>query len=45
VVLQGLKDYIVVEADDILLVCRMEDEQKIRNFVNDVKMQFGDEFI
>lgn len=45
VVLQGLKDYIVVESDEILLVCRMEDEQKIRNFVNDVKMQFGDEFI
>ena len=45
VVLQGLSDYIVVESDDILLVCRMEDEQKIRNFVNDVKMQFGDEFI
>ena len=45
VVLQGLNDYIVVESDDILLVCRMEDEQKIRNFVNDVKMQFGDEFI
>jgi len=45
VVLQGLEDYIVVESDNILLVCRMEDEQKIRNFVNDVKMQFGDEFI
>ena len=45
VVLQGLNDYIVVESDNILLVCRMEDEQKIRNFVNDVKMQFGDEFI
>jgi mannose-1-phosphate guanylyltransferase len=45
VVLQGLNDYIIVESDNILLVCRMEDEQKIRNFVNDVKMQFGDDFI
>jgi mannose-1-phosphate guanylyltransferase len=45
VVLQGLDNYIVVESDNILLVCRMEDEQKIRNFVNDVKIQFGDDFV
>jgi mannose-1-phosphate guanylyltransferase len=45
VVLQGLNNYIVVESDNILLVCRMEDEQKIRNFVNDVKIQFGDDFV
>ncbi len=45
VVLQGLEDYIVVETDDILLVCRMEDEQKIRNIVNDVRIQKGDTFI
>jgi len=30
VVLQGLDNYIVVEQDDILLVCRKEDEQKIK---------------
>ncbi len=45
VVLQGLEDFIVVESDDVLLVCRMEDEQKIRNFVTDVKIQKGDDFI
>ena len=45
VVLQGLKDCIVVESDDVLLVCRMEDEQKIRNFVTDVKIQKGDDYI
>ena len=37
VVLQGLKDYIVVESDDILLVCKKEEEQKIKQFVNDIK--------
>jgi mannose-1-phosphate guanylyltransferase len=45
VVLQGLKDFIVVETDDILLVCRMEDEQKIKNFVNDVRMLKGGDYV
>ena len=45
VVLQGLKDYIVVESEGILLVCKMEDEQKIKNFVHDVQMKLGNEYI
>ncbi len=45
VVLQGLDDYIVVEQDGILLVCRKEDEQKIRQFVNDVKIEKGEKFV
>jgi len=45
VVLQGLEDYIIVETDDVLLVCRMEDEQRIRNMVNDIRLQKGDDFI
>lgn len=45
VVLQGLKDYIVVESDGILLICKMADEQKIRDIVQDVKLNVGDEFV
>jgi mannose-1-phosphate guanylyltransferase len=45
VVMQGLDDYIVVEADDILLICRKQDEQQIRQFVNDVKVEKGDKYI
>lgn len=45
VVMQGLEDYIVVESDEILLICKKEDEQQIRTFVNDVKIQKGDKFI
>jgi len=45
VVLQGLNDYIVVESDGVLMVCKKEDEQQIRNFVNDVKVQKGDKFV
>ncbi|MCQ2351250.1 MAG: mannose-1-phosphate guanylyltransferase [Paludibacteraceae bacterium] len=37
-VLQGLDGYIVVETENSLLVCRKQDEQEIRKFVNDVSL-------
>ncbi|HOI33319.1 MAG TPA: sugar phosphate nucleotidyltransferase, partial [Bacteroidales bacterium] len=45
VVLQGLKDYIVVEDDNALLICRKEDEQQIRQFVNDIKVEKGEKYV
>ncbi|MBK9479369.1 MAG: NTP transferase domain-containing protein [Bacteroidetes bacterium] len=45
VVLEGLADYIVVESDDVLLVCKKSEEQQIRQFVNDVKSIKGDKFV
>lgn len=45
VVLQGMNDYIVVEEDNTLLICRKSDEQEIRNFVNDIKTKKGEKFI
>ena len=45
VVLQGLDDYIVVEQDNTLLICRKEDEQQIRHIVADVKAEKGDKFV
>jgi mannose-1-phosphate guanylyltransferase len=45
VVLQGLDDYIVVEDEQVLLVCRKEDEQQLRQIVNDIRMQKGDRFV
>lgn len=44
-VLQGLDGYIVVESEGTLLVCRSEDEQQIRQFVNDVKLNKGENYI
>ena len=43
VVLQGLKDYIVVQNEDVILVCRRVDEQKIKQFVTDIKTEVGDD--
>ena len=38
VVLQGLDDFIVVDTNDVLMVCKKQDEQKIKQFVNDIKL-------
>ena len=45
VVLQGLSDYIIVEDNNTLLVCRKEDEQQIRQFVKDVKLDKGEQYV
>lgn len=45
VVLQGLKDYIVVKNENIILVCKREDEQKIKQYVNDIKAEIGDDMM
>jgi mannose-1-phosphate guanylyltransferase len=45
VVLQGLEGYIVVESEGTLMVCRKEDEQQIRQFVNDVRMNKGGAYV
>ncbi|OFX23653.1 MAG: mannose-1-phosphate guanylyltransferase [Bacteroidetes bacterium GWA2_31_9b] len=44
-VIQGLSNYIVVESDGILLVCKKEDEQEIKQYVNDIKMKNGDHYL
>jgi len=44
-VLEGLNDYIVVESENVLLVCKKSDEQQIRQFVNDVLLEKGERFV
>lgn len=43
-VIQGLHDYIVAESGNVLLICKKEDEQHIRQFVNDAQMKFDEEY-
>jgi mannose-1-phosphate guanylyltransferase len=45
VVLQGLEDYIVVQNENIILVCKREDEQKIKQYVTDIKTEIGDDMM
>jgi len=39
-VIHDLKGYIIAESDNVLLICKRESEQKIRQYVNDVNVKF-----
>ncbi len=45
VVASGLEGYIVADVDDALLIVPLEEEQKIKQYVNDVKVKFGDKYL
>ena len=45
VVVDGIKDYIIADAGDVLLICPKEREQRIRQIVNDVKTLYGDKYL
>jgi mannose-1-phosphate guanylyltransferase len=38
-VIQGLKNYIVVDSDNVLLIVNKEEEQNIKNYLEDVKKE------
>ena len=44
-VIQGLDDVIVVQTDDVLLICKKDEEQRIKDFVNKVKLEKGENYI
>lgn len=45
VVLQGLEDYIVVDTEEVLLICRKDREQEIKQIVADIKRKKGERFL
>jgi mannose-1-phosphate guanylyltransferase len=45
VVLQGLDDFIVVDTNDVLLICKKDKEQEIKEYVAEVKRKKGDKYI
>lgn len=45
VLLQGLKDYIIVDTKDVLLICKKNKEQEIKEYVAEVKRNKGDKFL
>ena len=44
VVIQGLKDYIVSESGNVLLICQKKNEDKIKIYMADAQLKYGDEF-
>lgn len=45
IVAAGLKDYIVADTENALLIFPFRDEQRIRQIVNEVEQRFGSEFV
>ena len=42
VVMQGVDDLVVVDTDDVLMICKKGNERDIRKFLNDAKMKIGE---
>lgn len=44
-VVQGLNDYIVVDSEDVLLIVRKEEEQNIKQYLDDVKKSTKEKYL
>lgn len=45
VVLQGLDDFIVIDTESSLLICKKDKEQEIKNYVAEVKRNFDEDYL
>lgn len=44
-VISGLKEYIIVDTEDVLMICPRSEEQSIKKFIDEVKYHNGDKHI
>jgi mannose-1-phosphate guanylyltransferase len=44
-VIQGMQDYLIADTDNVLLICKKDDQSAIRRYVNDVQIKLGEEFV
>ena len=45
IIIEGLEGYIIAESENILMICKRDNEKKIREFVKDVEDKKGDNYI
>ncbi len=45
VLLQGLDEFIVIDTQDVLLICKKENEQQIKEYVAEVKRNKGEKYL
>ncbi|HSC54590.1 MAG TPA: mannose-1-phosphate guanylyltransferase [Phnomibacter sp.] len=45
VVLQGLDDFVIVDTNDVLLICKKDREQEIKDYMAEVKRNKGDKYM
>ena len=44
-VVSGLEGYLIAESDNVLLICKKDEESAIRKYVTDVQIKYGNDFI
>ena len=44
-VISGLKEYIVVDTDDVLMICPRSEEQNIKKYIDEVKFHTGEKYV
>lgn len=44
-VLQGLDEFVIVDTEDVLLICKKNKEQEIKEYVAEIKRNKGDKYI
>ena len=44
-VIDGLEGYLIAESDNVLLICKKDEEHTIRKYVNDAQIKLGEEYI
>lgn len=44
-VLQGLDEFVIVDTDDVLLICKKNKEQEIKEYVAEIKRNKGDKYL
>lgn len=45
VVIDGLRDYVVADTNNVLLICPLSHEQQIKQYVNDVRETLGEDYL
>ncbi len=45
IVIDGLEDYIIVDQKNVLLICKKENEQMIKQYTKDVKEKKGEDYV
>ena len=44
-VIDGLEGYLIAESDNVLLICKKDEEHSIRKYVNDAQIKLGEDYI
>ncbi len=44
-VIEGLDGYLIAESDNVLLICKKDEEHSIRKYVNDAQIKMGEDYI